>query len=74
MSGVGDEAQRAMRHLGLGGWSSVVFETDRAIVAMAPAKDEALVLVAAARTTPLGFVKRMLERASAAAASFLTEG
>jgi tetratricopeptide (TPR) repeat protein len=74
MSGVGDEAQRAMRHLGLGGWSSVVFETDRAIVAMAPSRDESLVLVAAARTTPLGFVKRMLERSAAAASAFLAGG
>jgi Flp pilus assembly protein TadD/predicted regulator of Ras-like GTPase activity (Roadblock/LC7/MglB family) len=70
MSGVGDEAQRAMRHLGLGAWQSIVFETDRATVAMAPASD-ALLLVAAARTVPLGFVKRMLDRAAQAALAFL---
>jgi tetratricopeptide (TPR) repeat protein len=65
LSGVSDEAQRAMRHLGLGEWSSIVFETEVASVAMAPvAQDEdiAIALVAAARTVPLGLVRRLLRR------------
>lgn len=71
MSGIGEEADRSMRHLGLGAWTSIVFETDRATVALAPAPADGLVLVAAARATPLGFVRRMLDRAVASARRFL---
>ncbi len=62
LSGVSDEAARAMRHLGLGAWRQIVFETEAASVAMAPSLDGVL-LVAAARPIPLGFVRRVLERA-----------
>ncbi len=62
LSGVSDEASRAMRHLGLGAWRQIVFETEAASVAMAPLQ-EGVVLVAAARPIPLGFVRRVLERA-----------
>jgi predicted regulator of Ras-like GTPase activity (Roadblock/LC7/MglB family) len=62
LSGVSDEASRAMRHLGLGAWRQIVFETEAASVAMAPSRDGVL-LVAAARPIPLGFVRRVLERA-----------
>lgn len=75
LSGVSDEAQRAMRHLDLGDWSSIVFETDAAIVAMAPATGgRGLLLVAASRDTPLGFVRRLLDRVSDRARQWLTEG
>jgi tetratricopeptide (TPR) repeat protein len=36
LSGVSDEARRAMRHLDLGAWSSLIFETAAATVGMAP--------------------------------------
>ena len=71
LSGVSDEARRAMRHLGLGDWSSLVFETEAATVALAPALGDALLVVAAARETPLGLVRRVLDRAAARAASWL---
>lgn len=64
LSGVSDEATRAMRHLGLGAWTSIVFETEIATVAMAPAPQDGLLLVAADRQTPIGFVRRVLEHAS----------
>ncbi|MEK6612109.1 MAG: roadblock/LC7 domain-containing protein [Gemmatimonadota bacterium] len=70
LSGVSDEANRAMRHLGLGGWRQIVFETEAASVAMAPSQDGVL-LVAAARPIPLGFVRRVLERALERAQSWL---
>jgi predicted regulator of Ras-like GTPase activity (Roadblock/LC7/MglB family) len=69
---VSDEAGRAMRHLGLGDWSSIVFETTIATVAMAPAPDGGLLLVAAARETPLGLVKRVLDRAGERARRWLS--
>ena len=64
LSGVSDEALRAMRHLGLGAWSSIVFETQAATVALAPAPGDGLLVVAADRSTPLGFVRRLLDRAA----------
>lgn len=70
LSGVSDEASRAMRHLGLGAWRQIVFETEAASVAMAPSRDGVL-LVAAARPIPLGFVRRVLERALDRANSWL---
>ena len=77
LSGVSDEAHRAMRHLGLGEWSSIVFETEVASVAMAPvAQDEeiAIALVAAARTVPLGLVRRLLRRVTERSSSWLAGG
>ncbi|MGH7663600.1 MAG: roadblock/LC7 domain-containing protein [Gemmatimonadaceae bacterium] len=71
LSGVSDEARRAVRHLDLGDWTSIVFETGAAIVAMAPAPDRGLLLVAAARETPLGLVRRLLERAGACVREWL---
>jgi len=73
LSGVSDEAGRAMRHLGLGAWTQIVFETEAASVAMAPSRD-GVMLVAAARPIPLGFVRRVLERALQRASQWLGEG
>ncbi|HEX6965333.1 MAG TPA: roadblock/LC7 domain-containing protein [Gemmatimonadaceae bacterium] len=74
LSGVRDEAQRAIRHLQLGEWRSVTFETDVATVAMAPVARDSLVLLAAAATMPLGFVRRMLDRCTQLATEWLGEG
>lgn len=71
LGGVSEEAERAMRHLGMGNWNSIVFETERAAVAMTPAPERGLVLVAAAPGTPLGLVRRMLDRARAKAIRFM---
>lgn len=71
LSGVSDEARRAMRHLDLGEWSSIVFETDAAIVALGPAPNDGLIVVAAERATPLGFVRRLQERALTQARSWM---
>ena len=46
-----DEANRAMRHLGLGRWHQIVFEAETASVAMAPSGGGVL-LVAAPRSVP----------------------
>jgi predicted regulator of Ras-like GTPase activity (Roadblock/LC7/MglB family) len=74
LSGVSDEARRAMRHLGLGAWQGIVVETDEATVAMAPAPADGVVLVAAHRETPLGFVRRLLARVAERAARWVEEG
>lgn len=62
LTGISDEARRAMRHLDLGDWSSIVFESEAARVAMAPAPDDGIVLVAASPATPPGLVRRALDR------------
>ncbi|HWZ57949.1 MAG TPA: tetratricopeptide repeat protein [Gemmatimonadaceae bacterium] len=62
LTGISDEARRAMRHLGLGDWSTIVFESEAARVAMAPAPEDGIVLVAAAPTMPHGLVRRALDR------------
>ncbi|HJU70171.1 MAG TPA: tetratricopeptide repeat protein [Gemmatimonadaceae bacterium] len=74
LSGVSDEARRAMRHLGLGNWSSLTVETDAAVVAMAPMRDDALLLVAASKAMPLGLVHRVLDRCVERANGWLGEG
>lgn len=73
LSGVSDEAARATRHLDVGAWSSITFETAHATVSMAPAGD-GLVLLATSRATPLGLARRMLARCAARAARFVAEG
>ncbi len=73
LSGVSDEASRAMRHLGLGKWKQIVFESEAASVAMAPC-GEGVLLVAAPRTVPLGFVRRLLERSLDRARRWLESG
>jgi tetratricopeptide (TPR) repeat protein len=71
LSGVSDEAARATRHLGIGTWDSIVFETEYATVSMAPTDGDGLVLLATGRATPLGLARRLLDRCARRAASFL---
>lgn len=71
LSGISDEVERSMRHLEIGSWRSIVFETQVAVVAMAPAADDSLVVVAASRSTPLGLLRRLLDRCGARAAGWL---
>jgi predicted regulator of Ras-like GTPase activity (Roadblock/LC7/MglB family) len=74
LNDVRHEAHRLVRHLDLGTWRAMVYETDVATVAMAPAPDESLVVVAAAESIPLGFVRRVLDRCAQRAGSWLREG
>lgn len=71
LSGIRDEATRAAGHLDLGPWSSVVFETEVATVAMSPVLDDSLVLVAAARSVPLGLVRRVVRQCARRATTWL---
>lgn len=73
LSGVGDEASRAMRHFGLGAWTRIALETEAATVVMAPTND-GVTLVAAPRDVPLGLVRRTLDRCAAAARAWLGGG
>ena len=62
LSGVTDAARRATRHLSLGEWSSIVFETEVAVVAMTPSTNDGLLVLATSRATPLGLVRRLLDK------------
>lgn len=73
LAGIRDEADRVVRHLDLGAWRAVVYETEIATVAMAPALEDALVLVAAGRSVPLGLVRRVLDRCVQRATTWLAE-
>jgi tetratricopeptide (TPR) repeat protein len=70
LSGVSDEAQRAMRHFDLGNWTSIVVETEVATIALAPGPKGGLLLVAADGAMPLGMVRRFLDRCAARARAF----
>lgn len=74
LSGITDEVRRAMRHLDIGEWRSITFETQVAVVAMSPSADASLVVVAASRATPLGLVRRLLERCGRRASAWLERG
>jgi predicted regulator of Ras-like GTPase activity (Roadblock/LC7/MglB family) len=63
LSGVSEEATRALSHLGLGAWHAILVEAQHATIGLAPASDGAIVLVAAARDTHVGFVRRLLKQA-----------
>jgi predicted regulator of Ras-like GTPase activity (Roadblock/LC7/MglB family) len=62
LSGVTDAARRATRHLDIGDWRSIVLETEIAVVTMAPSANDGLLVVAASKATPLGLVRRVLDR------------
>jgi len=73
LGGVGAEATRAMRHLALGEWHAIVCECTHANLALAPADDGDIVLVAAAPSVPHGFVRRLLDIASTRALAWRRE-
>jgi predicted regulator of Ras-like GTPase activity (Roadblock/LC7/MglB family) len=71
LAGVSSEAERAMRRLGLGAWTSLLVEADEAVLAMMPAPLGSLVVVAASRQTPVGLVRLLLDRALTRARDWL---
>jgi predicted regulator of Ras-like GTPase activity (Roadblock/LC7/MglB family) len=80
LSGVSGEALRATRHLEIGGWRSIVFESDAAVVTLAPAPvvgaiaAGGLIVLVAPAATPLGLLKRLLDKCVARAAQWLSSG
>jgi tetratricopeptide (TPR) repeat protein len=73
LAGVRDEVDRVVRHLELGAWRALTFETDVARVAMSPVLDDSVVLVAAAPAVPLGLVRRLVDWCARRAATWLEE-
>lgn len=71
LSGVSKEVSRSMRLLGIGAWTAVVVETDAATIALAPAFEDTIVLLASASSVPLGLVRRVLTRSTALAINWM---
>lgn len=71
LSGVSREVSRSMRLLGIGQWTAVVVETDAATIALAPAAEDSVVLLASSSTVPLGLVRRVLTRSVALAINWI---
>ena len=72
-AGVGPEATRAMRHLGIGEWKAIVCECTYANLGLAPADDGDVIVVAADPSVPQGFVRRLLDMASRRALAWRRE-
>ena len=73
LSGVTDSARRATKHLDIGEWRAIVLETEVAVVTMAPSAGDGLLVVAASKATPLGLVRRVLDRCLARAREWLED-
>jgi predicted regulator of Ras-like GTPase activity (Roadblock/LC7/MglB family)/predicted Zn-dependent protease len=77
LSGLSSEATRAMKHLEMGPWRSIVFESEGAVVSIAPAPSDGglaaggVMVLAATPTTPLGLLRRMLDRCISRAGTWL---
>ena len=71
LAGVSGEAQRTAQYLGLGAWGTIVAETDRANLVLAPVTAGALLLVRRDRSVPIGLAVRVAERALGAASAWL---
>lgn len=74
LSGISDEVRRATRHLDVGEWRSITFETQAAVVGMTPATDQSLLVVAASKLTPLGLLRRLVERCCERSVRWLAAG
>ena len=60
-----------MTHLSLGGWRGLLLETESALVQLAPAGEGRMLVLAAERAAPKGWLLRAAEQAGAAARRYL---
>jgi len=70
---IGAEASKAMRHLPLGSWRALSVECEDANLGLSSAGEGQVVLVAAAPSVPIGFVRRLLDRAAERALAWREE-
>ncbi|MGQ0814676.1 MAG: tetratricopeptide repeat protein [Gemmatimonadota bacterium] len=66
-----EEALRTAQHLSLGGWKGALLEADAAVLHFSPVRDGMIVLLAAQKNAPTGWVLRSAQQASAIATRFL---
>ncbi len=70
LGGAIEEAARTAAHLSLGDWSGVLLEADAAVLHLAPVEGN-IVLLAAQRNAPAGWVLRSAQQAAVLAKRFL---
>jgi predicted regulator of Ras-like GTPase activity (Roadblock/LC7/MglB family) len=71
LGGAVEEATRAVSHLELGSWRGILLESERALMQLLPVRADMVVLVAAARGTPTGWMMRSAGQAAQIARRFL---
>jgi predicted regulator of Ras-like GTPase activity (Roadblock/LC7/MglB family) len=71
LGGLAEESTRALQQLGLGHWDALVVEAQHATVALAPGLEGSVVMIAAARDTQVGLVRRLLRQAQQRAAAWM---
>jgi predicted regulator of Ras-like GTPase activity (Roadblock/LC7/MglB family) len=71
LGGAIEEAARTASHLQLGNWSGVLLEADNAVLHLAPVRQGMIVLLAAHRNAPAGWVLRSAQQAAVLATRFL---
>jgi tetratricopeptide (TPR) repeat protein len=71
LGGAIEEAVRTAGHLSLGNWTGVLLEADTALLHFAPVGDRMIVLLAAHRHAPAGWVLRSAQQAATLATRFL---
>ena len=71
LGGAIEEANRTSAHLALGAWQGILLEAEQALLHLAPVREGIVVLVAARRQTPAGFMLRAASQANALAQRFL---
>ena len=70
LGGAIDEALRAVKHLELGNWRGLLLECETAMLHVAPAPGQALLVVAARREAPTGWIVRTAAHAATLAGPF----
>jgi tetratricopeptide (TPR) repeat protein len=71
LGGAIEEALRTAMHLSLGAWQGVLLEADEAMLHFAPLTEDMIVLLAARKNAPTGWVLRSAAQANAIAHRFL---
>ena len=80
LTGVSGEAVRATKNLEFGDWTAIVFETETAVVQLSPApvagalEPGGLIVLVAPAATPLGLLRRLLDKCIARARHWLEGG
>jgi predicted regulator of Ras-like GTPase activity (Roadblock/LC7/MglB family) len=68
LGGAVGEAVRTVAHLGLGGWRGMLLESEHALLHLAPAAGHGVLVLAARRATPPGWMLRTAAQAAEQAA------
>ncbi|CAN5780309.1 hypothetical protein BH23GEM9_BH23GEM9_28160 [soil metagenome] len=71
LGGSVEEAARTVHHLSLGEWRGILLEADQALLQLAPVGKDAVVILAARRNVPTGWLMRTGAQAAEHAARYL---